>query len=212
MTEKKLTIDEIRERLDPALLRHNSPKFEPKLTFAERCAVLALHMQGASISALAATFGINRRTVKHLISPSSTRYRAVRDQAKAMGDEDFCREYITETIASRFNEAKDSPEVHESMDDYDTVPKADRAGIPSPRASAHAGTNMWTPPGAEYAHRIEIKWLEANTAEDDTGPFEHPAGWYSRDLDGETPDRWDGDPENGSHTSSAKALAYAKRG
>lgn len=211
MTEKP-TVEEIRSWLNPALLRENNVKFEPKLSFAERCAVLALNLQGASISALATTFGINRRTVKHIVSENGPRYKAVREQVKVMGEDAFIREYITETIAMRFNKAKDEPETHEPEIEYRQTPRSERAGVPSARASAHAGINMWTPPGAEYAHRIEIAWLEANTAEDDNGPFEHPAGWYSRDLDGETPERWNGDPDNDSHLSSAKALAHAKKG
>lgn len=205
-----MTVQDLLSKLPATAFRSGSPNFEPKLNFDERCAVLALHRQNVSIVMLAAAFGINRRTVNRIVADGSTRYREVRDQEKRMGTEEFCQHYITEEITQRVAAAADKPETKQSSDQYDQTPKAERSGIPSQRANSLAGINMWQVPGAEYAHRIEVKWLEANTAEDDNGPFEHPAGWFSRDLDGPNPERWDGDIENNSHVTSAKAFAYAK--
>lgn len=179
------------------------------MSFAERCSILALFRKGVSVRMLAAAFGVNRRTVTHIINTESTRYKAVRDREKQMGTEDFIVEYYTEDAIRKINAAADKPELNQAIAEYDAK-AGDRLTLSSKRATGNAGINTIKLPHHEYAHRIEVSWLEANTAEDDGGPFEHPAGWYWRDLDSEQPDRWQGDPEAGTHTTSAKALNHAK--
>lgn len=196
--------------LDPRALRENNPSFEPKLNFAERCAVLALHRKNVSVRMLAAAFGVNRRTVNHIINPESSRYHSVRARERQIGTEAFIDEYTTEAIIKRVNEAASSPEMTQTNSEYDKQPRAERANVASKHATGSSGINTLKLPHHEYSHRVEVSWLDANTAEDDNGPFEHPAGWYWRDLDGDTPDRWNGDPESQTHLTSAKALQHAR--
>jgi hypothetical protein len=127
-----------------------------------------------------------------------------------MGPEAFMAEYFNEAAVERLNAAALKPEVDEPTSEYRTKTMAERGGQASPRATSNAGISTIKMPHHEFSHRIEVAWLEANTAEDDNGPFEHPAGWYARDLDGDAPERWNGDPEHGSHLTSAKALQHAK--
>jgi DNA invertase Pin-like site-specific DNA recombinase len=195
--------------LDPRALRDNNPNFEAKMSFAERCSILALFRKGVSVRMLAAAFGVNRRTVTHITNPESTRYKAVRDREKAMGTEEFIAEYYTEAAVRKINDAAGKPELNQATSEYDAN-AGDRLTSASKRATGNAGINTVKLAHHEFSHRIEVAWLEANTAEDDDGPFEHPAGWYWRDLDGEQADRWQGDPDTGTHTTSAKAFNHAK--
>lgn len=205
-----LPADHPAQKLNPSVLKQHNSNFEAKLTFAERCSLYALHLRGTSTAMLAAAFGVNRRTVTHLCSPDSSRYRNVRDQFKAMGQDAFMAEYFTETAVERLNAAAHKAEVTESTAEYRTKTMAERGGHASERATSCSGLSTIKLPHHEFSHRIEVAWLDANTAEDDNGPFEHPAGWYWRDLDSDLPERWQGDPDSGSHLTSAKALQHAK--
>lgn len=198
------------QQIAHSALRQFSSNFEAKLTFEERCGILALHIRGTSTAMLAAAFGVNRRTVTHVTSPDGTRYRNVRDRLKAIGEAEFMEQYLTEQAVNKLNAAAMKAETVETQREYATKTLAERGGLASQRATSSAGVNTIKLPHHEFSHRIEVKWLEANTAEDDNGPFEHPAGWYWRDLDGETPERWNGDPETGHHTTSARSLQHAK--
>lgn len=206
----ELPADHPAQNLHPDAMRGNNSKFEAKLNFGQRCAVLALYRRNVSVRMLAAAFGINRRTVTHVITPDSARYRNVRDEEKRLGTAEFMAKYITEEVATRLAEAASKPEITEPYDQYDAKPAAERTGVASPRATGSAGITTIKLPHHEFSHRIEVSWLEADTAEDDDGPFEHPAGWYWRDLDADKPERWNGDPEQQTHLTSAKALQHAK--
>ena len=185
-------------------------KFVAKLNRDERCAILALRISGVSVPQLAATFGVNRRTINKIVDSGSHKYQDVRDELHRLGNDDFIATYVTEAITTRLRESVVKPEVaQESYKDYDAS-SSNRANHPNKRAATNSGINNVKLPHHEYTHRIEIAWLDANTAEDDNGPFEHPAGWYWRDLDSDTPERWQGDPEADSHLTSARALAHAK--
>ena len=198
------------QKINPSVFRQFNSKFEAKLTFDERCSILALHLRGTSTAMLAAAFGVNRRTVTHVITPGGPRYRNVREQLQLMGPEEFTTQYINEAAMMRINAAANSTEVAEKADEYRSHTLAERGGVASPRATGSAGITTIKLPHHEFAHRIEVSWLEADTAEDDDGPFQHPAGWYWRDLDADKPERWNGDPEQQTHLTSAKALQHAK--
>ena len=187
----------------------NKPNdFKAKLSFAERCAVLALHRKGASTRVVASAFKINRRTVTHIIQ-GWRGYSKCADEEKSRGTEAFLHKYLTEDVINRVNATADDPEVNQSYKEYDRS-ASNRTVTPSRRASGTAGINYYKPSGSDIAHRIDVAWLEANTASDASGPFEHPAGWYWRDLDG-TDQFWNGNPEEGSHLTSMKALNHAKQ-
>lgn len=183
-------------------------EFNPKLNYAERCAILALINKNVSVRVIAAAFNINRRTVTHLRN-GFRGYQRMHDECKSMGTEAFEKKYLTEDIIARVNATADAPETEQNYSEYDRQ-SGDRSAAPSRRASGMSGINFFKPPSSDVAHRIEVAWLEENTAEDRGGPFEHPAGWYWRDLDGED-QFWNGDPEKETHVSSQKAFNHAKQ-
>jgi hypothetical protein len=185
-------------------------KFVAKLNRDERCAILALRISGVSVPQLAATFDVNRRTINKIVDSGSSKYHDVREELARLGNADFIATYVTEAIAARVRESVVKPEVGEKrFKEYDESASS-RANHPNKRASTNSGINNVKLPHHDYSHRIEVAWLEANTAEDDNGPFEHPAGWYWRDMDSDTPERWQGDPEAESHLTSSRALNHAK--
>lgn len=184
-----------------------SSEFKPKLTYADRCAVLALINKNVSVRVIAAAFDINRRTVTHLRN-GFRGYKKMHDECSSMGKEAFEKKYLTEDHIARINATADDPALEQSYSDYDST-SGDRTQAPSRRSSGMAGINFLKHPSDEISHRIEIAWLEANTAEDASGPFEHPAGWYWRDLD--SYDKyWNGNPDENSHVSSQKAFNHAR--
>lgn len=193
--------------LSPKAMKQAS-NLAPKLTFAERCSVLACIRKEVSTRVIAAAFGINRRTVTHL-SQAFRGYQKVHDEEMAMGQDAFVQKYMTEEVIARINKTADAPETKQGYSEYDAT-AGSRAGAPSRRASGMAGVNFIRPVGSDVAHRINVSWLEENTAVDHNGPFNHPAGWYWCDLDSE--DKfWNGDPEADTHFTSSKAFAHAKQ-
>jgi|GEM_PF-7113417 len=184
-------------------------EFEAKLNQVERCSILAFRLCNVSVPQLAAAFGVNRRTVNKLVDLQSDKYKSVKDEYRRLGQEDFIATYATEAAAARIAAAVVKDEVEQVGREYDKA-SAERATTANKRASSNGGINNIKLPHHDYTHRIEVAWIEENTAVDDSGPFEHPAGWYWRDLDSDRPDMWSGDPDVGSYFTSAKALAHAK--
>src|SRR5262245_4445022 len=64
------------------MMSRNRDRFAAKLTFDQRCQVLALHRLGVTREDLAMMFGINRRTVTHIYNPQSEHYKSVREKEK----------------------------------------------------------------------------------------------------------------------------------
>lgn len=197
----------------PTNLFRDRSQFAPKLNKELRCGVLAAYKSGISVNALAAAFGVNRRTITHIVSPESRTYRDVREEYTRQGHHEFVHRYMTEQVVSMLSAAAKSPEASQRSTDYDASAHT-RARVPSKRANGSAGIQYVTRPEWAFPHRIDIQWLDANSANSHTTPdgmpIEHPEGWYARDLDSEDPDFWYGDPEQSSHMSSSSALAYAK--
>lgn len=173
--------------------------FKPKLNFEQRCSVLALFRRGVKPELLAKAFGINRRTVGYIVN-NGTHYRSVRLKESELGTQDFITKYTTDDALVRVREAtaEVSP-VFGSKTDSNAAKKAARA-----KEGINAITDL-----KGVKHRVEIAYLDANTAEDDNGVFEHPAGWYSKDMDGSTPNRWSGDIDTGTHLTSMSAYKHA---
>ena len=198
------SVDEMLASLPAHCFRGNGD-FEPKLTFAERCGVLALYQTGVSVEQLAAAFKFNRRTVRHITSHDSKKYRSVRNEVLRLGEFDFRKQYITETLVHKVHDAAGKAEIKQTMAEYDAS-AGNRTSAPNPRASTAAGISMYQG-SYDFVHRIEVKWHEANTC----NGAEHPAGWYACDLDDGDGTFWEGDPEVHSHFTSAKALEWFKR-
>ena len=184
--------------------------FAPKLSFADRCAILGFYKMGFAVPQIAAGFGVNRRTINKVISEISDKYKAVREEYHRIGEGAFIAKYVTPEWAEKVMAAKVLPEVELRGRDYDAA-APERAGVANKRASSQKGISTIKEDRHDFSHRIEVDWLDADTAKDIEGRvFQHPAGWYWRDLDSDQPDLWNGDPENDYHLTSAKALQHAR--
>lgn len=191
------TVEELQAELQahPTIMR-GLGRFEAKLTFDERCSVLALYLSGVHRRVLALAFGVDRRTVAHIYNKSSPHYKNVRLELNRLGREAFLKQYLTEDATRRVAEVADRPEVTLS-DDY--LKKENKApNIPSKKWHRKAGVNVLKPEQCEYSHRVVIAWRE-----------EPNPGWYYQDLDGNDPDAWlHSGPE--SLLSSSNALKGAE--
>lgn len=154
-------------------IKHHTGKFAPKLNDDERCAILALVKSGLRRERVAAAYGLDRRTVGHIANPQSPRYKEIRNKYKAMGHDDFVKEYLTEEVALK---------IASLPADETTAPKMDTSA-PSPRANRLAGSHKVKPEQCEYEHRLEIKYCKAGEETE----FE---GWHFRDLDSKNPESW----------------------
>lgn len=169
------------------LLRRTPDKadFQPKLSEDERRGVLALHMLGVKADVLALAFDLNRRTVNHMVNPTSLHYRPARAERKRLGDAKFIEKYATEQMRQRVLSVSDRPETK------------DRKANPHERRKA--GIHVVKPEQCAYSHRLEVQYH----ADRD------PPGWYYRDLDSKTPDDWFHNGE-ASLASSQACLAMAE--
>lgn len=142
----------------------NKGKFAPKLDYADRAAILSAYTNGVRRELLAAAFNVDRRTIGHIVNPTSSHYKDVRKEMKEMGPDDFTRKYLTEDMAQRIGAA-----VTEQVQ-VEADPNA-----PDKKKNKMAGLHTVKPAQCAYSHRIEIEWQD-NT--NHAGP-----GWYYRDLD-----------------------------
>lgn len=164
----------------------NKGVFAPKLTFQERCEVLALYRRGIARSIIAEAYNIDRRTVTHIQNPKSPHYKAVRKELARLGHEEFGKQYITESAASRISktalaEVRSRKEV-----------KLDQ----NKKAAGHKGVNLVMNENCSIEHRIMIDWIEGDDAV-------HGPGWYYQDLDGPVPDAWLNNGPESTKTSQA---------
>jgi hypothetical protein len=179
-----------------AMRKTNTGKFEPKLDFAERCAILAAYSNGVRRDVLATAFGVDRRTIGHIVNPTSVHYRDVRRKLKDDGPENFTNMFLTEELALKIGAAvKEEAKI-------EADPNA-----PNKKANKAQGLHTVKPSQCAYSHRIEIQWREAMPLND--GPPDNERGWYYRDLDSKEPNMWwhNGDD---SRRTSVLALSYAE--
>lgn len=172
-----------------AMRKANSGKFEPKLDFAERCAILAAYSNGVRRDVLATAFGVDRRTIGHIVNPTSVHYRDVRKRLHDDGPQNFTNMFLTEELALKIGAAvKEEAKI-------EADPNA-----PDKKKNKQAGLHTVKPAQCAYSHRLEIAWHDEKGA----GP-----GWYYRDLDGSDSLGW---YHNGldSLRTSALALSYAE--
>jgi hypothetical protein len=183
------------QSLNPASLRADAGKFEAKLSFAERCAILACLVNGTNPKLLAFAFGINRRTVTHIVNPKSVHYKSVRAELVGLGTEAFTDKYVTEEIRTRIAEAEGNAlaTIVTKMNN-DTVEKhAINIRTPTKNRNKDAGFHVVHPEQCEHSHRVEIQWTLSHLGE----------GWYYRDLDGSRPSEWMNAGEESILTSTA---------
>lgn len=179
---------------ETAFNRTHSTKFAPKLSFDERCSVLALVRANVSRKIVSEALGIDRRTVGHITNETSLHYRNVRQEYKRIGHDDFIAKYVTEEVARKVAEVANKP-----------VDVVHATGNPSERARAKAGVHTVKPEQCSYSHRLEIKFFHKNEDEGIAA-----TGWHYRDLDSKTDsDTWFHNGEESLMSSSA-AFAFAQ--
>lgn len=175
-----------------AFVASRTGKFEAKLTFEQRCTVLALVVGRVSRPVIARAFGVDRRTVTHICNEASAHYRNVRAKLKELGPDEFKKQYISEADALAIAAAM-----------TDVQAQSEPTTVPSSRRTSAAGMHTVKPDQCAYSHRLEIQFFKGR---DDTTDFE---GWLYRDLDSKEPDMWfNNGPE--SMTSSTACLEAAK--
>jgi len=158
------------ERLALISLEHKRPnRFASKLSFASRCEILALYRKGFKREALAAMYGLDRRTITHIYTPHSEHYKNVRQEEKAMGEVRFREKYLTPTLVEKAYTYNQENRKEESVNNR--------------QATNKAGVHQMRGQMCDYEHRVVIQWREPD------GDIEI-AGWYYMDLDGDDPDRW----------------------
>jgi hypothetical protein len=189
------TVEELQAELQshPTIMR-GLGRFEAKLTFDERCSVLALYMSGVHRRVLALAFGVDRRTVAHIYNKNSIHYKNVRAELDKLGRDVFLTRHLTEDATRRVAEVANHPSVTLSDDFLREV--KDEATVPDKRRNRKAGVNVVKPEQCDYSHRVVIEWREN--------------GWYYQDMDGNDPNAWlHSGPE--SLLSSANALKGAEQ-
>jgi hypothetical protein len=169
----------------PTIMRGQG-RFEAKLSFDERCSVLALYMSGIHRRVLASAFGIDRRTVAHIYNKNSIHYKNVRSKLEELGRDAFIQRYLTEEASERVTAVANNPEVTLSDDQLRKEPV--KPPVPNKRRNRRAGINMLTPPQCDYSHRVMIAWRDQTY--DPVSGVDLPEGWWYQDMDGNNPDEW----------------------
>jgi len=182
------TVEELQMELrtnHPTVIR-GLGRFDAKLTFDERCAILALYLSGVHRRVLAAAFGIDRRTVAHIYNKNSIHYKAVRTKLQELGHQGFLREYLTEEATMRVAKVANDPAV--TLADKEWRSKTDGDILPSRKKNRKEGLHIIKPDQCEHTHRIMIQWFDERE-QLETGE-KLPMGWWYRDMDGNSPEEW----------------------
>ena len=180
-------------------LKSDGNLFEAKLNDNERLAIITLDKIGVRRDVIATAFGVNRRTVAHMVNETSPRYRASRKKYYAEGHDNCVAKYITEEVLRKVRDVPVRTKTN-------TPPKTDEVVVSS-RADRLAGSHRIDPmpPLRRYAREVEIKFLR------DTDDPDKPDGWYYRDKSSTTdPDSWFSFGEESRKTSSACLRAVAE--
>lgn len=188
---------------------HGAGKFEPKLEFDQRCAVLAALLAGFSRRVVGAHFGIHSRTVTHIANPTGRWYHNVRQKRSELGDRAFMNTYLNGDTLNALVALKNNEMPQESH--------------PSGGSRKYEGFTLVEVKGdtGTVQHRIEIKYVKAYSELDDKGEqYPSVTGWYFKDHDFGYSMNKDGDPtipilwtsndDGMPFDTSAKALQYVK--
>jgi len=169
---RELTREEAMEALDAAIAASKAvnKKYEPKLSFPQRCEILALYRKGCTRESLANLYGVDRRTITHIYNPRSPRYKNVREEELRLGGSNFLDMYLSEEMMRRATSI-----VKPAVDDKNANNRA---------ANRKAGVHSMRNEFCDYDHRVIIQWVEAD------GDKIPVSGWYYKDLDSEWPDAW----------------------
>jgi hypothetical protein len=156
--------------LDSLAAEASYGKFAAKLSFAQRCEILALHRKGCTRELLAKLYRVDRRTITHIYNQQSPHYKNVREEELRLGRDNFILQYLTldvQNAAIALMEKNGDKEVNNKL------------------ANRKAGIHMMRNDYCDYDHRVMIGWIEPSDQDDI-----QIAGWYYKDLDSEWPDTW----------------------
>ena len=167
----------------------NLGKFAPKLSFTQRCEVLALFRIGCSRELLHKLYKVDRRTITHIYNPKSPHYKNVREEELRLGRENFIKEYATADVTAAA---------------YNLLAATKNEGN-NKNANKKRGVHNLQNDMCDKPHRVIIQWV---TPEEYEGI--EAAGWYYQDLDSEWPNDWfHGDAE--SLRTSQACYAHAQK-
>jgi len=170
---RELTINEAIGLLEAAVQanREANSKFESKLSFGQRCEILALHRKGCTRESLAKLYGVDRRTITHIYNDKSPRYKNVREEELRLGRTNFLLKYL-------------SVDMLEKAADF-VKPVIEQKPDNNKKSNKMQGVHTVRNEYCDYDHRIVIQWVEK-------GAQDHiqVSGWYYKDLDSQWPDQW----------------------
>jgi hypothetical protein len=176
-----MTIDKDYEALQrrlaamaPELKRSNS-KYMPKLSFDERCAVLAAYKNDFGRRLLAKAFGINRATVSYIVRPESSHYKSVRKEYRDLGHKQFTMQYLTPSVLEILDSFKDDPEL-QLTDDQVTERQSEDRTKPNRKAVSRAGRHAILYHSGTI--HVEVKWFDDPCDDPGMEPKEREPGWY----------------------------------
>jgi hypothetical protein len=159
-------------------------KFGNKLTFEQRCEILALYRAGIQRELLAKIYGIDPRTVTHIYNAQSPHYKNVRQEEHNLGLVGFQKKYLNQS-------AQEKALMLQQMKQHDKP-------VNNKYSNTKAGLHIVRGAYCTYDHRVIIEWQNE--------------GWYYRDLDGDMPEQWflAGGDEASCRTSQACFAAMLK--
>lgn len=143
--------------LDRTVLRSNL-SYAPKMSFAERCSCLAFYHAGVKKNVLALVFGVNRRTVSHIVNDHGLHYKNVRERRRELGPDEFNRTYITEELTMRINEMRSHPDVEKTQGEIDSERSSNK---PNERAAKKAGYHLVVGEVTGMKCNVEVKWISS---------------------------------------------------
>lgn len=169
----------IKSQLDPSLFR-GSGKFEPKLSFHERCQILGLIKIGVHRYVVAEMFGVSRPTVGYITRPNSPHYGKVRDEFNSLGREAFLKEYIDHDLLQRVEKFKKLAVVKATDAQIGEIRKHDAEAIveskgPNKNADKFEGQFQMFIPMTNTTYLVDIRWLEDEEARTFGG---QGTGWH----------------------------------
>jgi len=150
-----------------ASLNASSTKFMAKLSFDQRCEILALRHLGVRRDVLSKMYNVDRRTITHIYNPMSPHYKNVRAEEAGVGREAFRNTYVSnELLAIALEQSAPKEEGNNK------------------EANRMAGLHTVQGKNCTYAHRVYINWIEAGQHKIEV------SGWYYRDVDSDFPEDW----------------------
>lgn len=182
-------------------------RFAPKLSFADRCSILAAVTAGVPRQVVAVAFGVNRRTITHIANRYSPSYKSVRDEYDRLGEQEFGAVYLTAAVREKLAIARKHSDVNKSgerlrADQAAKLSAQKQASGPNEKADKRKGSHTIKCAATETVHEFNIDWL--------AHPSNGVEGWYFQQP--EIDDFWSANPATGEpFLTSQDAYTYIER-